>query len=201
MKGDDLLAAVRVTGSYLAEAPDACKDKVTELLGAFREVVFCLIALIDQNNYTSEDNGSIFLACDTIFNLLLKWEQIKFPSDDPSFIRLLVALSHWVEGTDDASIIMMASSICSLILDLTSEVALLNHPDFISGDIGSLSKLIGRSFAMCGQDLISDDAKALVDLFPIITSVYSSWANRFPHIRQAVESSGPLPSVLYPVGL
>ncbi|XP_047254245.1 uncharacterized protein LOC107855231 isoform X1 [Capsicum annuum] len=136
MKGNDLLAAVRVIGSSLAEAPDACKDKVTELLaymlaiegedelrpfysicfllpmlcqitlktggckvlassGAFREVVGYLIALIEQNNYTSEDNGSIFLACDTILNLLLKREQIKFPLDDPSFIRLLVALSHW----------------------------------------------------------------------------------------------------------
>ncbi|XP_010324859.1 uncharacterized protein [Solanum lycopersicum] len=211
MKGDDLLAAVRVIGSYLAEAPDACKDKVIELLGyilsiegedelspfysicfllpmlcqitletggckilassgAFREVVGYLIALIDQNNFTSEDNGSIFLACDTILNLLLKQEQIKFPSDDPSFIRLLVALSRWAEGMDDASIIMMASSICSLILDLTSEEALLNHPDFISGDVGNLSKLIRRSFVMCGQDLISDDAKAEVDLFQIITA-------------------------------
>lgn len=232
MKGDDLLAAVRVIGSYLAEAPDACKDKVIELLGymlsiegedelspfysicfllpmlcqitlktggckilassgAFREVVGYLIALIDQNNFTSEDNGSIFLACDTILNLLLKQEQIEFPSDDPSFIRLLVALSRWAEGMDDASIIMMASSICSLILDLTSEEALLNHPDFTSGDIGNLSKLIRRSFVMCGQDLISDDAKAEVDLFQIITSAYSSWADRFPSIKQAVESSGP----------
>ncbi|PHU06846.1 hypothetical protein BC332_23335 [Capsicum chinense] len=231
MKGNDLLAAVRVIGSYLAEAPDSCKDKVTELLaymlsiegedelspfysirfllpmlcqitlktggckilvssGAFREVVGYLIALIEQNNYTSEDNGSIFLACDTILNLLLKRGQIKFPLDDPSFIRLLAALSHWPEGMDDVSIIMMASSICSLILDLTSEEALLNHPDFTSGNISSLSKLIERSFGMCGQDLISDDAKAEVDLFQIITSAYSSWADRFPRIRQAIESSG-----------
>nr|XP_016493016.1 PREDICTED: neurochondrin-like isoform X2 [Nicotiana tabacum] len=234
MKGDDLLAAVRVIGSYLAEAPHACKDKVTALLGymlsiegedelspfysicfllpmlcqitlktggckilassgAFREVAGCLIALIEQNNYTSEDNGSIFLACDTVLNLLLKREQIKFPSDDPSFIRLLVALLHWAEGTDDASIVMMASSICSLILDLKSEEALLNHPDFAAGNITSLSKLIGRSFAMCGQDLMSDDAKAEVDLFQIISSAYSSWADRFPRIRQAVESSRPFP--------
>ncbi|KAM3325471.1 neurochondrin [Capsicum chacoense] len=231
MKGNDLLAAVRVIGSYLAEAPDSCKDKVTELLaymlsiegedelspfysirfllpmlcqitlktggckilassGAFREVVGYLIALIEQNNYTSEDNGSIFLACDTILNLLLKRGQIKFPLDDPSFIRLLAALSHWAEGMDDVSIIMMASSICSLILDFTSEEALLNHRDFTSGNISSLSKLIERSFGMCGQDLISDDAKAELDLFQIITSAYSSWADRFPRIRQAIESSG-----------
>lgn len=31
-KGDDLLASVRVIGSYLAETPNACKEKVTELL-------------------------------------------------------------------------------------------------------------------------------------------------------------------------
>ncbi|KAJ8554401.1 hypothetical protein K7X08_025079 [Anisodus acutangulus] len=110
---------------------------------------------------------------------------------------IIATLSHWADGRDDACIIMMASSICSLILDLTSEVALLNHPDFTWGNIGSLSKLIGLSFAMCGQDLISDDAKVEVDLFQIITSAYASWANRFPRIRQAVESSGPLPSVLY----
>ncbi|XP_069144324.1 uncharacterized protein [Solanum lycopersicum] len=202
MKGDDLLAAVRVIGSPFYSIcfllPMLCQItletggcKILASSGAFREVVGYLIALIDQNNFTSEDNGSIFLACDTILNLLLKQEQIKFPSDDPSFIRLLVALSRWAEGMDDASIIMMASSICSLILDLTSEEALLNHPDFISGDVGNLSKLIRRSFVMCGQDLISDDAKAEVDLFQIITAAYSSWADRFPSIKQAVESSGP----------
>ena len=27
-RGDDLLASVRVVGSYLAETPDACKDQV-----------------------------------------------------------------------------------------------------------------------------------------------------------------------------
>ncbi|XP_014511276.1 neurochondrin isoform X2 [Vigna radiata var. radiata] len=32
-KGDDLLASVRIIGSYLAEAPLACKEKVHDLLG------------------------------------------------------------------------------------------------------------------------------------------------------------------------
>ncbi|MBA0694158.1 hypothetical protein Goari_004479 [Gossypium aridum] len=31
--GNDLLASVRLVGSYLAEAPVACEDKITELLG------------------------------------------------------------------------------------------------------------------------------------------------------------------------
>ncbi|XP_064954357.1 uncharacterized protein LOC135616812 isoform X2 [Musa acuminata AAA Group] len=33
IKGDDLLAAVRIIGSYLAEAPTACKEKTRDLLG------------------------------------------------------------------------------------------------------------------------------------------------------------------------
>ncbi|PHT36790.1 hypothetical protein CQW23_24490 [Capsicum baccatum] len=142
----NLPAQVKGTGQSpaSAEAPDAYKDKVTELLaymlaiegedelrsfysicfllpmlcqvtlttggckilassGAFREVVGYLIALIEQNNYTSEDNVSIFLACDSILNHLLKWEQIKFPLDDPSFIRLLVALSHWAASSKKMS--------------------------------------------------------------------------------------------------
>ncbi|KAJ0950116.1 putative neurochondrin [Helianthus annuus] len=32
-KGNDLLASVRIVGSYLAETPTACNDKVMELLG------------------------------------------------------------------------------------------------------------------------------------------------------------------------
>lgn len=101
------------------------------------QVVGCLIALIEQNNYTSKDNGSIFLACDTVLNLLLKvvpaqqhliwWisyvcmmlltmlpsqrEQIKFPSDDPSFIRLLVALSHWAGNIFNSTFLHLPSPI------------------------------------------------------------------------------------------
>ena len=46
---------------------------------------------------------------------------------------------------------MMASSICALVFDLTSEDALLNHPDFSSSCLSSLSQLIARSLASWGQ--------------------------------------------------
>ncbi|CAK9143344.1 unnamed protein product [Ilex paraguariensis] len=135
-KGDDLLASVRISGSYLAEAPHACKEKVRELLaymlsvegadepspfysicfllpmlcqltmevdgckslassGAYKAVVGCLIKLIGPSCCNDEDNVSIFLACDTILSFLLKREQIRFPLDDASFVKLLAALSHW----------------------------------------------------------------------------------------------------------
>ncbi|XP_038701156.1 uncharacterized protein LOC119997978 isoform X4 [Tripterygium wilfordii] len=42
-KGNDILASVRVIGSYLAEAPIACKEKVTELVTTvlFTQSAFC----------------------------------------------------------------------------------------------------------------------------------------------------------------
>ncbi|GLT76142.1 hypothetical protein SLA2020_478180 [Shorea laevis] len=228
-KGNDLLASVRTVGSYLAETPIACKEKVRELLGymlsiegeeesspfysicfllpmlcqitmqiegcrvlassgGYKAVVDCLIKLIGQNKHEVEieDDGSIFLACDTILNFLLKREQFQFPEDESTFYNLLKALVLWTGDTNDPSVIMMASSICTLILDFTSEDALLNHPNFDSNCLISLSQLIARSLASWGQDM-SNDVKAEMDLLEIITAGYSRWAHQFPQIRDAVE--------------
>lgn len=224
-KGNDLLASVRIVGSYLAEAPIACEEKVRELLGymlsvegeeesspfysicflipllcqmtenvegcrvlassgGYKAVVDCLIKMIGQNKHV-EDDDRILLACDTIMNFLLKRKQFQLPEDGSSFYCLLKALIIWTERTNDPSIIMMAASISTLILDLTSEDALLNHPNFDNSCFPGLARLIGRSLASGGQDM-SDDAKADMDLLEIITSGYSRWADRFPHIRDAV---------------
>ncbi|XP_057466914.1 uncharacterized protein LOC130756420 isoform X2 [Actinidia eriantha] len=135
-KGDDILASVRVVGSYLAETPLACNEKVRELLGymlsiegedelspfssicfllpmlcqitmevygcevvastgAYKAVVACLITSIGPDGCMVDDNGSIFLACDTVVNLLLKREEIQVPLDDAYFVRLLGALTYW----------------------------------------------------------------------------------------------------------
>ncbi|KAM7492915.1 hypothetical protein LguiB_027524 [Lonicera macranthoides] len=226
-KGDDLLASVRIIGSYLAETPVACEQKVRELLeymisiegedepspfysicfllpflcqitmaidgcialassGAYKAVVDCLIKLVGLNHVEIEDDGSIFLACDTILNLLLKREQIRVPLDDSIFVKLLGALAYWTENTGDATVIMMASSICALIFDSTSERALMNHPDFKGACINSLSQLIRRSLTI-GQDVMSDGAKADADLHHIVVSGYSRWADRFLHVKEAVE--------------
>lgn len=55
------------------------------------------------------------------------------------------------ENTNDLSVLMMASSICALVFDFTSEEALLNHPDLSSSCLNSLSRLIARSLASWGQ--------------------------------------------------
>nr|GMD42589.1 neurochondrin isoform X1 [Ipomoea batatas] len=153
------------------------------------QIVGCLINLINKKGYENEDDGSILLACDTILNVLLKREQIQFPLDDPIFVKLLEALPYWTEDSDDQQRIMMASSICSLILGATSEAALLNHPDFEIGKLSSLSKLIKRSLTLCGQSNVGRLRKAVVDLidFLVLAAGYSQWVDRFPHIREAVE--------------
>lgn len=82
---------------------------------------------------------------------------------------------------------MMASSICALILDFTSEDAARCHPDFDSSMLTGLSHLIRRSLTTHGQDVMSGDAKSEADLYEIVLSGYSRWAERFPHIKAAVE--------------
>ncbi|KAJ8751729.1 hypothetical protein K2173_025902 [Erythroxylum novogranatense] len=225
-KGNDLLASVRLLGSYLAETPYASEEKVLDLLeylltiqgedepspfhstcfmlpmvcqitmqtagckalissGGHQAVVDCLIKLIGPSRSMAEENGSIFLACDTIMNVLLKMEQLNLPMDESTSINLLNALGHWAENVDDPSVLMMASSICSLILDHTSEAALLKHPNFDSSSINSLARVIARSLA--SWQGMSDAVRAEMDLLEIITSGYSRWADRFPHVKQMVE--------------
>ncbi|CAL5204978.1 unnamed protein product [Lathyrus oleraceus] len=222
-KGDDLLASVRIIGSYLAEAPVACKEKVQDLLGymlsiegadeqrPFHSVCFllpmlcqitmkvegckalascgglkavldCFSKLIGSNVYLVEDDGRVFLACDTIMNLLLKKNKVQFMLDESAFVDLLKALAYWSENTDDMSSKMMASSICALIFDYTSEEALLNNPDFNHGTLRSLYQLIARCLASSEQDTNTD-----MDLSEIISAGFSRWAHRYPHIREAIK--------------
>ncbi|XP_038696051.1 neurochondrin isoform X2 [Tripterygium wilfordii] len=187
-KGNDLLASVRVIGSYLAETPIACKEKVMELLvymlfiegedepspfysvcfllpmlcqitmeiegckalassGGYKAVVECLIKLIGPTQIMVADNSCIFMACDTMMNLLLKKEQVRLSMDESTSADLLKALGYWAGNTDDLSIIMMASSLCALILDFTSEAALLNQSSFGHTSLRILSQLFVRSLA------------------------------------------------------
>lgn len=226
MKGDDLLASVRIIGSYLAETPVACNGKVQELLpymlsitgddepspfystcfllpmlcqitmeiegcetliscGGQKAVVECLTKLIGPNGKVVQDNNCIFLACDTVMNLLLKREQVQFVLDESTFVHLLKALAYWTEDSDDLSVIMMASSICALIFDYTSEEALLKHPDFNQKDLNSLTRLIVTSLAANRQGM-SDEAKQEMDLIEIVTNGYSRWSKRFPRMKYAV---------------
>ena len=73
-----------------------------------------------------EDNGSIFLACDTIMNILLRRKQINFSLEWSTFSSLLKVLAYWASGAKDPSVVIMATSICSLIFDFTSEDVLHN---------------------------------------------------------------------------
>ncbi|XXG58996.1 hypothetical protein AAC387_Pa04g1165 [Persea americana] len=232
-KGDDLLASVRIVGSYLAEIPSACKEKVQELLqyilsieaesaqspfdsicfmlpmlcqatmetegcriltsfGGHNAVMECIVRLIGMNRPTVEDNSAIFLACDTVMNILLRSEEVQVHIDESNIIDLLQALTSWTEDDNDISTIMMASSLCSLVLDLTSEEALLNHPSSPSRMLHSISQLILRSLDTYGQGEMHDDGNAEQDLHKIVTAGYARWANRFPYIKQIVERSSCL---------
>ncbi|KAJ1413152.1 Neurochondrin [Sesbania bispinosa] len=129
------------------------------------EVIDCLCKLIGSNDYMGEDNGCVFLACDTIMNLLLKKDKVQLMLDESAFVDLLKALACWSGNTDDMSSMMMASSICALVFDYTSEEALLNHPDFDQGTLSSLYQLIARCLSSSEQETKTD-----MDLFEIISA-------------------------------
>lgn len=59
----------------------------------------------------------------------------------------------------------MASTICSLILDSTSEEALVRYPEF---NLVALSQLIKRGLVSCGQDSMAGDGE--VDLHEKVSS-------------------------------
>ncbi|GER51721.1 neurochondrin family protein [Striga asiatica] len=167
---------------------DGCK--LFDSNGAFGAVVDCLISLIQSSRSGSENGGTIYLACDTILNFLLKREQLHFYLDNRTTAKLLLALPCWTESASDPSVIMMASSICSLVLGSTSEEFLLRHPEFNSDNLNALAKLIKRSLVTSSQDPMHDDSNSeagQADLHQIVISGYSSWSDRFPLIKQAVE--------------
>ncbi|KAK9130530.1 hypothetical protein Sjap_011017 [Stephania japonica] len=226
-KGDDLLASIRLIGSYLAEAPLACKEKVLNLLeymlsvegddesspfysvcfllpmlcqitmefegckaftlsGGHKAVLQFLVKAIGMNS-SVEDSNTIFLACDTIMNFLLKRPEIQAKLDRSDAVQLLRALAYWTENIHDPSVITMASTICSLIFDSTSERDLLSHPEFGLDLLNKLSQLIATSLATSGQDEMSEDARESIDLRQIIFEGHARWADQFPHVKQIVE--------------
>lgn len=224
-KGDDLLASVRVIGSFLAQTPDAWTEKVKELLdymlsiegedeqspfnsicfllpmlcqitmnvegcktlvssGGLAAVVQCLVDLIHKNGGWIDNDGSIFLACDTILNVLLKKELAGLLCGESSFIHLLEAIANSTEDANESSVMMMAASICALIFDFTSEKALLSNPIFADKSLDKLCRLFSRIFALSQQD----DEMAQMDLLEIVTAGYSRWGDRFPGVQKAIGS-------------
>ncbi|CAN6239156.1 unnamed protein product [Urochloa humidicola] len=210
-KGDDLLAAARIVGSYLAEAPYACKEKIRNLLefifsiegqdesspfysicfmlpmlsqitmeaDGYKAVIDCLVKMTEQDGI---DNGSMFLACDTIINFMSNRKGVNIPVDS-CFIRLLKALVTWAGTANASSVTMTASCLCAMLIDLTSEEFLLSCSDFDTKTLGSLTELIVRSLQL---DVPDDDGEQF-NQKQIILSGYRRWADRFPHVKNVVE--------------
>ncbi|KAF7830325.1 neurochondrin isoform X1 [Senna tora] len=188
-KGDDLLASVRITGSYLAEAPLACKEKVRELLGFMLSVegedeqrpfysVCFLLPMLCQ--ITMKTEGCKALASCGGLNAK---DEVQIMLEESAIVNILKALVYWSENTGDTSSRIMASSICALMFDYSSEESLLNHPDFNHSTLSSLYQLIAGCLVLFGQD-----NKADMDLLEIVAAGYSRWAHRYPHINAVVKT-------------
>uniref|UniRef100_A0A1D1Z4Q7 Regulatory protein recX n=1 Tax=Anthurium amnicola TaxID=1678845 RepID=A0A1D1Z4Q7_9ARAE len=134
----------------------------------------------------SENDGTIFLACDTIINFLLNNEKVLSQVNGCDFVHLLQAMALWAGNSDDTSVVMMASSICALVFDLTYEEALLMHDGVDCSLLEQLSQLFARSLSPSIK-WGSDDIKGQLDLHEIISSGFSRWVARFPSIKKTIE--------------
>ncbi|KAI3992523.1 hypothetical protein MKX01_022614 [Papaver californicum] len=166
-KGDDLLASVRVVGSYFAETPFSCKEKIHNLLeymlSITKEIEGCkMLASFGGHNSVM---GISTMACDTIMNLLLRREDIRVQFDGS------------IQKTND-------QSICSLIFDSTPEEALVKHPNAGRIILNKLSQLIVGSLETFWQD-VSDDGKANAGLHQIISKGYGGWFIDFQKFRNS----------------
>ncbi|KAF9614535.1 hypothetical protein IFM89_019198 [Coptis chinensis] len=189
LKQQNLAIAFSLIEKIIKLISNVAGDEVQDInLFWLTQVTDCLVKLMDLNNLVvGEAFGTIFLACDTIMNILLKKEEASVQLDGSSIVRLLTAFASCTDFITDPSFIMMASSICTLIFDSTSEEALLSHPDFKPSTLNSLARLIAKSLRTSGQDQMSDVAKTEGDLHQIITAGYTRWADRFPRIKEAVK--------------
>ncbi|KAJ3695540.1 hypothetical protein LUZ60_000917 [Juncus effusus] len=225
-KGDDLLASVRIIGSYLAEAPQACKEKTRNLLEyilsiegqdesspfysvcfmlpflsqisleldgcrilasfeGYKIVVDCVVKLIEQDRMINDDNaGTIVLACDAIINFLTNGRNIKVQAE-AQYLKLLQIFPLWAGNSTDPAILIVASCVCVLILDLTSEEFLLGNSEFDPKTLEILSHLIIASL----NQRISQDDEQLMDQRQTIISGYKRWAGRYPRISSMVQHS------------
>ncbi|WOG81207.1 hypothetical protein DCAR_0100352 [Daucus carota subsp. sativus] len=115
-------------------------------------------------------------------NILLKKVEVPISFDGADVVELLATLVYWSENSSHHSVVMMAATISSLILDFTSEDALRQHPGFDDGKLAGLCQLFKRSMTASSEDVFYEE----VDLYEIVISGYSRWSEHFPRIKAAV---------------
>ncbi|XP_037448776.1 uncharacterized protein LOC119318334 [Triticum dicoccoides] len=164
--------------SQITTTADGCRTLVS--FGGYKAVIDCLIKMTEENGMMIDD-GSMFLACDTIINIMSNRKNYPIQME-PCFIHLLQALTTWAGTTDASSVVMTASSLCAMVMELTSEEFLSSCSGFDPKTLGSLSDLIVRSLR---QDIPDDDSEQL-NQKQIIASGYRRWADRFPSVRNVV---------------
>ncbi|KAI3881403.1 hypothetical protein MKX03_030703 [Papaver bracteatum] len=206
-KGDDLLASVRVVGSYFAEAAFACKEKIHNLLkymlsvegegepSPFFSICFLLPMLCQ---ITMEIEGCKMLASfgghNSIMECLVKMIGLNSTGMDNSTILMACdTILNLLLNREDIRVEFDGSIQVHLLTALASwtentndqSEALVNHPNVGRIILNKLSQLVVRSLATSGQD-VSDDSKANVDLHLIISKRYGGWADRFPEIQNTL---------------
>ncbi|KAL5698436.1 hypothetical protein ACHQM5_029470 [Ranunculus cassubicifolius] len=158
--------------------------KVVASANGLKHIAGCLTNLINLETQDEDHGlGTVFLACDTLINLLLKKKEISVQLEESSVVDLLKAIAYWTDLRPEPSVMMMGASICSLLFDNTSEQILLSHSGFKLDTLNRLTRLITSCLTANGMDSLSNER----DLLEIIAAGYARWAGRFPRIEQSLK--------------
>lgn len=90
-KGDDLLASVRVIGSYLAEAPSACNEKFRELLGYMLSV---------EGQDESRPSQSISFLLPVLCQITMEIDGCKLFASSGAFVAVVDFLTSLIDSRD-----------------------------------------------------------------------------------------------------
>lgn len=228
MKGDDLLASIRIVGRYLAESPSAYQKQFQELLpyifsvtgeseerpflavqfslpvlcqttmeckgcnalvscGGHKQVLQYFSRLVED--ISQETVSTILLTCDIIMNILLKRDEMRVKVRVVDFLPVLPVLTGWAAKGNDAMVIAMSSTICTLVLDLSSEGSLSQIPEFQTESLSKAAELIIQCLELCQQAEKSETPADEQDLYDITVAGCARLMARYPSIRQAIRTS------------
>ncbi|GAB2286922.1 hypothetical protein Dimus_021310 [Dionaea muscipula] len=151
----------------------------------YKAVVNCLVEILHSVDCPGfGKNPSISYASTTLLNLLLEQKKSNVFLDGSDFVPLLEAFAEWAEEAGETHLILLTSSVCSLILETTSEEDLL-HQEINSAAFHGLSQLILRSM----------DVAELGRNYPLLKEIvvhgYPRWCHRFPSIKKDVGDGFP----------
>ncbi|CAI9091886.1 OLC1v1026990C1 [Oldenlandia corymbosa var. corymbosa] len=200
--GNDEVCPVMSTGALLplinviVMGNHAIRDVFVVTSGALEGLVKSLLSFIVPTSMVEDVSLMFCYNCCCILLIFLEYcPKLRSAEVDVSLFILLGPVSRWAVKTNNMAIILMASSLCALILASQFEKDVLCYLELNPDLLNPLSQVISRSVAVYARasDVPEEDdhpylAKGCYQLaFSHFKYCGSSWVERLPSLKEAIE--------------